>query len=693
MIEEIESMPDFVDGRKFIEASLGKEFALLHDLKNMRTLIFMPEGPFGNAYGIRTKPVTAQIGGIFVLFSASFNSGINPYTFFGFSEHFLAVIFYRLDAKNAEKARKEVEDELSSFQTRAVRRINEINLNSDLYYDSYRKQMLASWLESLNEAVSYGSCYNVVFAFPESDKTLFNYLRSKLVISNFYRVNAASINELFEKARREDLPIGPSMAASHVFFSPTIGRMVNLGYFAQLQKGDICIGNELVYEEKQRDICIDSSSLKFGTIISGLPGTGKTYAAMNIAGQVSKGGVPVIVVAPTEEWKAFGRANGMPVISLYNSSIPINFFKCDAKINIERFYENLASLLALASNAGPYTKTLEKVLLAAFKKIYAKTSKPDPQDVYEAVEEEIIEEHAKRNNVGVEFTKHGENTMAALQNLRLMLMRKEFAYQDGIDFAKLFEKGAVFDLSKVSNSMKPFYYSLILNQLYSVIDSFPEDASDGLRLLALLEEAQLPLHNTSSQAAIFDLKQRIQDFRKKKVGLVLITHNVIDIDRGVRRLCQNKLYFRQSPDVAKFASLDLVFKDVDQENVLELLKTMGNRVCAFVSVDKSGTSMHNARLLLTKEISIPTVEENEVYAPNSAKMRILFKKADGAPADAAVKVEYVGLKIFNGRTDRDGIVEIDSLPGKRYKVYVLGEKKKDTRVFTAIGGEENVFVV
>jgi hypothetical protein len=148
-------------------------------------------------------------------------------------------------------------------------------------------------------------------------------------------------------------------------------------------------------------------------------------------------------------------------------------------------------LIASASNAGPYKNSLEKALLAAFHKVYKLVKDPDPQEVYEAIEEAIIEQHGKRTNVGVKYTKHGENTMAALENLRLMLSRPEFAQRNGIDFSKLVKSGVVFDLSEVSNNMKTFFYALILNQVYNIADTFAEDGDDKLRLLIVLEEAQL----------------------------------------------------------------------------------------------------------------------------------------------------------------------------------------------------------
>ena len=86
--------------------------------------------------------------------------------------------------------------------------------------------------------------------------------------------------------------------------------------------------------------------------------------------------------------------------------------------------------MAAASSAGPYTRSLEKVLLAAFQKVYKNTQTPDPVSVYEAIKTAVIDQHAKRTNTSTEYTKHGENVRAALQNIRLMLMRPEFAYAE-----------------------------------------------------------------------------------------------------------------------------------------------------------------------------------------------------------------------------------------------------------------------
>ncbi|EQD45973.1 hypothetical protein B2A_09061, partial [mine drainage metagenome] len=201
------------------------------------------------------------------------------------------------------------------------------------------------------------------------------------------------------------------------------------------------------------------------------------------------------------------------------------------------------------SNAGPYRNSIEKVLLSAFNKSYKDTKDPDPNTVYSNIELAVIEQHAKVTNTSIKYTKHGENIKAALQNLRLIISRPEFAYNNGIDFRSIIERGAVFDLSNVSNNMKPFFYALILNQIYGFAESFDIYGDSKLRMLICLEEAQVVFSNDAESAANQDLENRVQNFRKKGIGLFLITHNATDISPRIRRLLQFKMYFRQSADV------------------------------------------------------------------------------------------------------------------------------------------------
>ncbi|MEM3482612.1 MAG: hypothetical protein QW091_00190 [Candidatus Micrarchaeaceae archaeon] len=719
-IYKITSLPELPKPELFIEAMLGKPFMLYCDLYAGCAYLVVNDADdkrFVENAVLGIKFEHAEVGmptGKAMCISAYASKPAALYdmnTVLSNVSAFLAFSFVLADKKQVELAKKRIEREISKKEIRLTHmrgsRGESQSTQSELYYDSDMRTLLLSLLDSLNAAMlANGTAYaaSIIVGGPECG-VVSAYLRSRLFIIAEKEIYASSIAELFEKAGRADAMPLDLLAASRLICLPErVHKIHVLNAFNAASSGSIVLGNILLRGIKEEgELRIGASTLNLGTLITGLPGTGKTRAAMGIAEQVFSEGKPVVVISPTDEWNSFAHARGMRVISLYKSKIQINFFKCDSAINIERFYENLAMLLAIASNAGPYTRSLEKVLLAAFRRIYHGTRNPDPSDVYEAIEEEIIDEHAKRNNVGVEYTKHGENIRAALQNIRLLLSRQEFAYKEGIDMNSLLGHGAVFDLSLVSNSMKPFFYALILNQIYSFADSFDVNGDSELRLLICIEEAQIALQNGEYTAAAEDLKQRIQDFRKKGIGLVLVAHNITDIDQSLRRLCQTKLYFRQSADVARFAATDLMFVNEDVVVVADMLKLLDHRVCAvnYLIEDAQGKQAANSVLIKARELRELAFDADVAYKTddsqmldNTADLQIMLANSSGAPVEARIELEYAGEKIFKGSTDSSGMLSVKgTLKGKRYKLIVLGDKKKDTRSFNVIGGMQNKVTV
>jgi len=712
------SLPERLDAKLFVEAMLGNGFAIYHDFENGSTYLLTEQGTspefLCNAIaGMKLEDsqldLEAKRFECLSVFPNSFPAIADMYEVLNGAKAGMIVIFTPSSESRVRKVKRKVEYEISKKEIRQTRsqnyRIESTSRQSELYFDSDIRALLISMLNSLNSAMlANGIAYevNVAVLGPDSDKVA-EYTRAKFFVLEKWNAQAGSYGELLEKAKRHgSVPVDISLASKLVFFANSISRvhLVPQQSGSGMAEKGILLGRVLDKGVKEgAELRVREDTLNLGAIITGLPGTGKTYAAMNIAEQALESGTPVVIISPTQEWNAFARKHGLNVMSLYLSPTKINFFKCDTGINIELFYENLATLLAIASNAGPYTRSLEKVLLAAFKKVYTETRSPDPTLVYDEIEKEIIEAHAKKNNAGVEYTKHGENIRAALQNLRLLLMRPEFAYAEGVDMSELLSEGAVFDLSAVSNNMKQFYYALLLNQVYSLTDSLDVYGSDKLRFLVCLEEAQLVLQNDEYTAAALDLRQRIQDFRKKGVGLMLVTHNITDINQSIRRLCQTKLYFRQSADVAKIAANDLMFMGEQEEAVADLLKSLGHRVCAVNCLSLQNEAKEPMRSLLVKSAEFSFGEASKTagqceYESNDAKASattstvISLIGSDG-PVRARIEVYYVGEKVFEGETNDQGKACIENtLEGKPYKLAVLGDKKKDTRNFEIIGGEQ-----
>ncbi len=724
---EVLSIPSELDPRKLVDTMLGSQFMLCHDLPESRTFIItesddaMPRLSAGLP-GLKLRKAEPTLR----LFSnATYMTGVinankiregeipptlkDIYDIFRGSSAGLLVPFSPVASKTVKEIRRRVEEAASrktlrltkSFGNKSGASNSSDSVQMELFYNSDEQQVLLSLIQMLNEiSLSNGTCYKVSFiAYGDSASVVVNYVKSRILVLEERRLKEETMEGIYEFSKRADaMPFPYSSASRLIEFSPRIASETLVGSRYHGTSGDIEIGDYLagsvaLSNEKVR---LDQRVFNLGTVISGVPGTGKTNVAMNVIDQIRKGSdSKIVVISPTGEWNGLGSGIGAKVVRLYSSDVRFNLFKCDSRINIERFYENLAMLLASASNAGPYKNSMEKSLLYAFQKAYSSTRAPDPIDVYEEIENAVAEQHGKRVGSSVRYTKHGENIMAGLENLRLMLFKEQFAYQDGIDFAKLIDEGAVFDLSEVSNNMKPFFYALILNQVYSIADSFDEMGNESLRLAICLEEAQLVFGEDDQSAATMDLKQRIQDFRKKGIGLFLITHNITEISIGIRRLCQIKLYFRQSSDTARYACSDLLFTGEEEDTIRDKLKSLGQGVCAlsYITIDDSARIPRKSIFVKASQYlptSQKTWESKANDSPNASATMAITGSDLKPKTHIKVAVFYVGEMIYQGETDDNGLVEIkNTLPDRPYKAHVFGAKKKDTRIFEIIGGKPN----
>ncbi len=553
-------------------------------------------------------------------------------------------------------------------------------------------------LEMLNETILLnGMSYMLSILAEKSDKDLLSYLKSKVLFADESIFTFNENAKIFNVMRTLDsIPFSEKRASLAIVFSDAIKtNCITRTFFTEIS-GDILIGKYLEgsLSEQKKEVYLERNVFNLGTLITGVPGTGKTSSAMSIIKQILFEKRPYsAIISPTEEWNSFGSELDMSILRLYDSNQKLSFFNCDKRINIEYFYENLAMLISSASNSGPYKNSMEKCLLSAFNKLYKISRTPEPEDVYEAIFEKIVERHGKRSNIGIKFTKHGENILAALEPMRLMLQKKQFAYSDGLEIEKLLKKGVIFDLSKVSNAMKPFYYSLILNQIYMLTGLFDTNGDRELRMLLCIEEAQIIFGDEDSIAS-YDILQRIQDFRKKGIGLFLITHNVSDINIGIRRLCQLKLYFRQSPDIAKSASNDLLFPIEQADQVIDKLKILEQGACAFTPIQCNLASRQPLNSIFVNTVSFVPKSELSIHTfseETTSITKIIFLNNELIPLpNLRIIISYVGETILEDTSDASGCIITKTLMyGKRAKLTVLGEKKKDTRQFEIFGGKEN----
>lgn len=722
---------------KILEAMFGEPFIMYYDLGNSATFIavrseeqitqlhnVMPGIKISHAAGDSGTRINDPVLLVPYYLTADRNADFtvprpisDMYELLNGENTRAAMAFVPSDMQHIRSVKSRIEEELSrgelrltksgSFRGKQGISFFSSSTNStqmQLYYNSGERLVMESMLSMLNEAlVSNGASYKVLLLV-ENNQKLLRYLNQKLMVLESKKVKIDSIGKFYDRMWDIDsMPFSIEKASQFIAFPERIMGGINIKAKFEPEQGSIHLGTFMrdSLEDSAEIISVDPNIFNLGTIITGLPGTGKTIEAMTIIKQIgrSEPRPRMVVISPTEEWRDFAHASGLRLVKLYDSDVKINFFKCDADIGIEKFYENLSMLIAFASNAGPYRNSLEKCLLAAFHRVYANTRAPDPVEVYEAVEEAVIEQHGKRTNVGVKYTKHGENVRAALENLRLMLFREEFSAKDGIDFKELLADGVVFDLSNVSNNMKAFFYALILNQVYSFADSFDAMGDEKLRMLICLEEAQLVFSTDELSATTADLRQRIQDFRKKGVGLILIAHGIVDINQGIRRLCQNKFYFRQSSDVTKYAAMDLGFMETELENVMDKLKTLEQRICAFSHVSRKGSlGIPSSPVFIktTEYVGGETADPNESHSTAQKKGNVirirLVDDADNSIKGIETKLTYVGEVVASGRTNDNGEVEFSGiLSGRRHTLNILVQRSKQ-QVFKIIAEDQTIKV-
>ncbi len=631
------------------------------------------------------------------------------YKLFGGTENSLCLCFTPVKEGRVLAIKRSIEHLLSTKEIRQTTSLGDRSLSSsstkslqtDIYYGSEERKVLLSVLETLNDiTISNYMAYNVLIVC-EDDAKVLTYLSTKLHIIDKFDVKLNNDSEIFDISKTlEAMPFSFEKIFPLISFSEKIERIQNIKTeYPRMYAGYLEIGTYLEDSLKSlHQIKISYAALNLGCLITGLPGSGKTFEAMNLCMQVkSNDGTKIAILAPTDEWRGISGHLNLEYLRVYESAA-INFFKCDSDINIEKFYENLAMLISSSSAAGPYKNSLEKCLLAAFRKIYTKTRSPDPLEVYDTIEKVIVEQHGVQVSSGVKYTKHGENIRAALENLRLLLFRDDFSSADGIDFGKLISSGVVFDLSLVGSGMKPLLYGLILNQLYSFSDALDTKGDNELRMFLLVEEAQLIFPQDDLSGATLDLKQRIQDFRKKGVGIVLVTHNVVDINSNIRRLCQNKLYFRQSVDVSKYAGADLGFAEEQKDTVMRRLKNLEQQVCAASLVEKnrSGNRIIGPMFIKASRLDFEAKEHVAEYKNKnpvqSKSMRIMIHRPEGKTIfGLKLVLNHLWEVVGEAYADEKGAAVFDGVKiGKRYIVRVFDPGKGKPLKSIGIIAQENL---
>lgn len=641
---------------------------------------------------------------------------------------FLAILFNYTEIKEAMQVKGHLEEILSSKDVRETNISQNSFLGSkpsltvqrDIYRRSEELPMLSRLLESMNTAIlSNGMIYKVFLLTPKNAEHVRKYINNHFLVMNEYEVNQATPQSLIGfLSKRSSIPFGVDYAKEfmRIYGYYSVNHKVPT-ILPQVENG-IKVG-KFVKEgvsETDVEIKINPSTLNLGFIITGLPGSGKTKEAMSIINHIlelkTSKKPAIFIITPTEEWKGFALQHGMFFIKLCEDDIPINFFRCPPNIAVEKFYSNLAMILSSAANAGPYQNPMEKCMLNAFRTMYQQNRIPDPIMAYDQIERSIIRYHGKKTNSGIKYTKHGENIKSSLEDLRGILNTPQYCTKYGVKIEDFMEAGAIFDLSNASVNGRSHFYALILNQIYALTSKFDTNGDKEIRLIICLEEAHTIFGNIESPA-VRDIKQRIQDFRKQGIGLILLTHNVNDIEIGIRRLCQLKLYMKQAPDIAQMASKDLIFGNAEQDVVTLKLKMLPSGIGAFSSIIKEQDKKRQQETIfvktnnydIPKSMDLPAnpitayISEQKLRTTKliKCKLHLSFDKIHDISASSLelyhMSVLYLGEELYTVALNCIESSDINLFEGKQYTFQILDKKEKVLKEFQVTASENIYFDV
>lgn len=685
---EIDSVPNKgVDKYRFMEAIGRRFFAIIHDAGGERTYLYLEDrnGTAGSLIesmlpGLTLKVTDTKIdfgnADVASVYKACKEGSVSvaDAALQSARHGILAVAFLPCDEGSAEEAKVMVENTLSNKKVKATRSFFEGSLGSrvnssmhmDLYNESEEKKMLLMLLEDIDDTLLSGMpLFKVFVVVSDETGSIQDRLADSSIVLHSSKEGIGSAGELEPRLNKErSIVFGSRHASSFISFNWVNRVSYPIGTFigCYQNSGAIALGT---YSKDgvcatDRNVAIDPSAMNLGIVVAGLPGSGKTREAMAIINQVERKKTGVAIVSPTDEWDGFATRD-MHLIRLGVDKVPINFFANPGEAGVEKFYEDLALLISTASNSGPYQSPMEKCLLNAFKCAYGRCKVPNPTLVYDEIESSIIKFHGRTTNTGVRYTKHGENIKAALENLRHILSNPQYSATKGVQIRELVSDGVVFSLAGVSNATKPYLYALLLNQFYAIADSFDTDGDNELRMLMCIEEAQTIFGKELENAATNDLVRRMQDFRKRGIGMMLVVHGVSDLNADIRRMCQNKLYFKQAPDIAQIAAKDLVFTYAEQDDVVLKLKHLDSRICAADFIRKDKGSKLSGDSVFIKTLDYDPVQSGADFIQEKQNMSV-------AEHRIGMKIELADMRRQQTRKP------------ERLSLYFLNEKVGDRQI-------------
>lgn len=627
----------------------------------------------------------------------------------------ICVVFIPQDENEIVSTRKNVEQLLTKFEVRKSSVIQRsISTNTSLQYDIFKDSddsiVLNDILESINTSTTKNSIAYKTFILTPNEMSIHNYIESRIITIDSKMIKSNNSENLLENLNRtKTFCMGSSISKRFfgIYGNDSIEYIIPTVYPRTV--GDIEVGSYIKNSSKitSNKVLIESNTFNLGCIIGGLPGTGKSREAMAIIDELHSNGSNqkpyIIILASSDEWDNFANDHRMHLIKIQKDNIPINFFRCPSNMDVYKFYSDLSLILSAAATAGPYRDPIEKCLLNAFRKVYKHTLTPNPSIVFDEINESIIKLHAKRSNTGIKYTKHGENIKSSLEGLLEILIRKEYSETDGIRLEDLIKDGIVFNISNSGVNTQSYIYSMLLNQIYAISSQFDNNGYDKIRMIICVEEAQT-IFKESESPTIEDIKHRIQDFRKKGIGLILLTHNATDIDPSIRRLCQIKLYFKQAPDVATLIAKDTIFTYSEEDEIVKKIIHLNSRVATLnyvsTSSEEGSRITHDTIFIKTKQynhlfkeshnIILDYLSTNNIRLSENMQVSLKFsypknmkQLSEKATRIKSIRISYLGEPLIEKNIISNPI-HVSLMKHRLYTLEILNDKSNPIKTLKII---------
>ena len=304
---------------------MGQQFIIKHDLKKEETFLITDDytdcdrlrSAFPGFEFLQADEQALWRGKKLCLVTFLANEHKDTFDFIyklfgGLDDCCLLVAFTPAKHEYVKAFKERIEDSISKKEVRLTRststRMSDGSETSsaqmDVYYKSDEKNALLKMLDMLNSSMlSNGTAYKVSVVINPENKLLRSYIRSRLLIIDEFVLRSDTLEELFgELSETDAIPFDSHSSASMLGFSPNIRIMTAISTPRIDSIEDIRLGNYLNGSNYETDqiVGINSKTLNLGVMITGLPGTGKTIAAMKIAKDSLSSCPQTIVISPTK---------------------------------------------------------------------------------------------------------------------------------------------------------------------------------------------------------------------------------------------------------------------------------------------------------------------------------------------------------------------------------------------------------